>query len=399
MVNLIHAVDSLAKVFASLKNSIGNVIVGRVERSLDEYLEVSGNSKLIEAYGNGIAYVWSRLGGFNGTVGYIDSSSRTIGFNPSRIIVSGLVASVSGVLRLSPNPTGGWTTRFLGVKSIRQVLERIEEESLDFIAVKSPVGEYYDVDYKDDNIGDELRLELENHALEQLVRKGQVEVIVVDGPVYHTPQILFRGDWKNNKYARAFHKLLEYRVRVLKESSIPVIGFVKRVEYSRKLARCSEVREVFRERLGREPSPNTTDPLIVEYLAEELVRPQLMQPVVIGPLLLEYSKTPRGLEDVFPSKVYWYIARRTPRGYQVARIEVLREHWDKWKDTILGVLSLLIGSLSLRGVPAGLEVVDKASRKLTALLYMLLYQKLAGVISLAYDEYARVSEVYRELGE
>lgn len=399
MTSLVHAVDSLVRLFAGLRGFIGDIIVGRVERSLDEYIEVSGKSTPLVIEDDNLVREWNKSFSFNGIVGYIDSSSRNIGFNPSRFTVTGLALKAGSLFKLVPDIHGEWATCFLGVKSTIPVLERIEKENLGFIAVKNIVGEYYDVDYKDDNIGDELRLSLENNALKHLTTSDLVDVVVIDGPVYYTPQVLFHDNWKNNKYARAFHKLLEHRVKILRESKVPVVGFVKRVEYSHKLARCNEIKRLLQERLGKEPSPTIPDPLIIEYIVESHVRPPLMQPVIIGPLLLEYTKTPNGLENIFLSKVYWYIARRTPRGYQIARIEVLREHWDKWKNRVLGIIDTLIGSLSLRGVPVGIELVDKASRRLTALVYMLLYQRLSGVISLAYDEYAKVNEIYRELSE
>ena len=397
MSSLIQAVDSLARLFAGIRGSMGSIVVSRVERSLDEYVEATGVSRALES--PGIVGLWEGGRGFDGVVGYVDSSSRSIGFSQSRFTITGLAVSVNGLIEFSPNVSGVLATRFLGVKSVRPVLERVESSGLGFTVVKSVVGEYYDVDYKDDNIGDELRIELENRALEKLGGMGSVDVVVVDGPVYHAQQILFHDNWRENKYARAFYELLKDRVKVLANSGKPVVGFVKRVEYSRKLAKCDEVVEIIEKAMGRRPSPETTDPLIVEYLAETYVKPRLMQLVVIGPLLLEYKRKPRGLEELLVEKVYWYIARKTPRGYQIARIEVLRKHWDRWKNTILEALDLLLSSLSLRGVPVGLEIVDRASRRLTALLYMLLYQRLAGIISLAYDEYGKVNEVYRELVE
>ncbi len=394
--NIVDVVNSIAELVERIKFSLNSVIVHRVNRSLDEYVEVSGRSSVLE---DNPIRVQDNIGyGYKGVLGFLDSSSRGIGFNPMRFIVSGLAFNISGSIGFIPSITGEARTGFIGVKSIRQILEFIEENNPGFLVVKNIVGEYYDLEYKDDNIGDELRLNLENNGLQRIIENSNVDGVVIDGPLYYTPRILFYEGSIHGRYAEVFKKLFKYRIDMINKSYFPIIGFVKRVEYSRKLVRCNELLSLLGLR-GEHASSTITDPLLVEYIVEAMVKPPLMKPVILGPFLLRYTGKHGDLEHVLRDKVYWYIARKTPRGYQIARIEVLYDHWRKWSSEIESIINMLVSSLSLRGIPAGLEIVDKASRRLTALLYMLMYQRLSPIISLAYDEYAKITDVLRELKE
>ena len=392
MVWFIVFVDSLARLFSRVKDDLGSLLVSRSERSLDDYVEIMGKSYPVN---NEIIRYPDILNEIRYSIAYLDSSSRSIGFNIARLVITALAIYINGTIRSIPSPANmpEDTPPFIAVKSSENLLRKIESHK--YIAVKNVVGTYYDLDYKDDNIADELRMSLENYGL-RLLSHEEIDVVVIDGPIYQTPQIMLRAP--NNTYGRTFLKLVTERVNVVEGIDKPVIGFVKRVEYSRKLARCDEIREIIKRRLRREVGTDVADPLIVEYILEDIVRPPLMKLVIIGPLTLRYEVSNKDISKILREKVYWYIGRKTLTGYQIARIEVLRKHWDKHRNIIEDMIKHLVSTLSMRAVPLGIEVVDRASRKLTALIYIAIYQKLSNTLSLSYDEYSRVSEVYRELG-
>ena len=385
-------IRSLTDMLSSVRVGFEDLLVPRSDRSLQEYVEVSGVSRPLGGEVIGYADVASS-GALSIT--YIDSSSRSIGFNIARITMVALAVSTGGVVELIPSITNipEDAPPFIGVKSVEGLLRRIE--GLKYIAVRNILGNYYTLEYKDDNIGDELRLTIEDYGL-RIASSKRVDAVVVDGPVYHTPQVMFTR--YSSLYAKVFEKLLEERIKLLESIGRPVIGFVKRADYSRKLVRCDVIRDLIRKELGRELPEDVTDPLVVELILERIVRPQYMKPVLIGPLILSYHTDRRDLADLLKEKVYWYLGRKTPAGYQVARIEVLKSHWDMYREDVMEVIKHLVGELSMRGVPLGIEVVDRYSRKLTALTYVILYQNLSRILSLAYDEYMKVGEVYNELG-
>ncbi len=387
---LTSLLQELQAVFRKIREGLEDVIVEKAHRTLDEILDIRG---IVEVGGSSeellasLREVVENTGeiGFESSLVFIDSSSRSIGFNPLRVTISAVAVKTRRGLVVEPYNIVNW--RFIAVKSIRPVLERIEKTS-NIIRVRNPCGVYYDEEYKDDNIGDELRLDMENRALRELVPRDHV--VVLDGPVYPTPEVIFYSN--NNKYAKAFLELIKKRLEIIHSMNTLVLGFVKRTEYSRKLWRNNEVRRLIKDLTGKEIS-NVPDPVIVEYIVEKKVRPRIGEWWILGPFYVRYDS------KLLEPKAFYYIARRTIHGYNVYRVEVLEKDYSGMREVVEKIIAGLLENTSLRGIPLGIELVDKASRKTTAALYLLLREYLSGILSIAYDELGREADIMRELEE
>ena len=81
------------------------------------------------------------------------------------------------------------------------------------------------------------------------------------------------------------------------------------------------------------------------------------------------------------------------------RVEVLEKDYSGRREVVEKIIAGLLENTSLRGIPLGIELVDKASRRTTAALYLLLREYLSGILSIAYDELGREADIMRELEE
>jgi len=393
VVGINECLRELSNLIHSIKSRLGRVVVDRVNRSLLEYVDTSGTSKplssdFIEVHPLGNVSDYS--------LAYIDSSSRGLGTDIARIHVVSASALVNGLAVTVPDFSRDYVpqgTYLVGIKSSYEVLKSIEEARVSFIKVRDLVGNYYLPDYKDDDIGDELRQLIENYLISEVISSYTIDALVIDGPIYHLPTQALRS-----RYGDLFKELIKRRVSIVSNSDVPIVGFVKRVEFSRKLVRCREFRELLRVRLGRDLPLDTNDVLAMDLLMSNYSELPYLQPIVVGPMLYAYTSLPKELSNLPLTRVFWYVARRTPAGTQVARVEVLETHWRRWASVIEGVINYLLNSLTLRNVPLGIDVVDKLSKRLSGITYVLLLRSLSSVANLSYDEYDRLREVRRELG-
>ena len=383
----------VVSVLGGLKSRLPSLIVSRVSRGVEEEVDVYGRVSCLADVRDFVKCISG--GGFSRSFACLDSSSRSIGFHGFRVFFAGLaLLTPRGV---SIRPSNVVDVEFMALKSFENILVEIEKSGLD-VRVRSPIGEYYVEDYKDDNIGDELRLQIENIGLESIVGSGlsaNIDFILVDGPVYPTPPIMFLKSFQGSKYVRAFEKLIRERLNILARRECLAVGFVKRCGFSRKLYRDPVVREFFTEKFGSPPG-EIWDPVIVECIVEKyFAEYSSSYPILLlGPFKISY-----GL-DYMPDKVFWYVYVRMPRGNYVYRFEVLKEDADKYGlDVVEETISKLLRSSSVNGVPLGIEIVDRLSKRLTAAIYKEMYFRSRGVLSLMYDESNKIIEVLRELGE
>ncbi len=378
-----------------LKSRLGiTTHVEMINRSLLDYVELSGVSSPVRSDSpNELVRKWCGGGeGSDYVLSYIDSSSRSVGFDLVRIHVVAGASLVAGDLMYVPSIGGSNEVPFIAIKSVMEVLNHLERRLGGLVRVKDLVGNYYLPNYKDDDIGDELRVCVENYLLSRLVRREVNDAVVIDGPIYHLPTQAL-----NSKYGALFIELVKARVGEVVRSEVPVIGFVKRVEYSRKLIKCPLIREYIRSRLGRELPPDTNDAVVADYILMSLNEVPMLNPVIIGPLKHTYVNLPNEVKNMPLNRIYWYVVRRSVAGSQVARIEVLEEHWRRWGDLIEEVINQLLSTLTLRNVPLGIDVVDRVSKRLSGSMYLVVANEVGRVLNLSYDEYDRVSEVSREL--
>ena len=384
-------IDRVIQCLGVVKSRFPDFLVPVTERSLDEFIEGFGRVGML----GGSEFVRSLDRGVRGSFCFcsIDSSSRSIGFIGFRLFVCGL--SVFGPMGVVVVPgVGNVGACFLALKSFRDFLVSVEEANVG-VRVKSVVGEYYVEDYKDDNICDELRLELENYGLTNIVSRyvDLIDFVLVDGPVYPTPPVMFlKGS--DSRYVGAFRELIRRRVEIIKKLGRPVIGVVKRCEYSRKLCRVDRVVDYFRKVYSRDVGCSVEDPVIVELIARKTMGEEYYSGIVLGPFTVSYDL------DYMPPKVFWYICLNTPRGYSIFRVEVLKRHYERFGEDYIESLVMWVSSnISFRGIPVGIEIPDRYSRRLTAALYKEIVNRSYGLLNLTYDESNKYASVLRELEE
>ena len=321
----------------------------------------------------------------------VDSSSRSVGFRGLRLFVGAAVLTTPAGLSSVPGPAVD--APFVAAKSYSPVLVELESaaESAGLpVAVRSPAGYLYaeEEGYKDDNINDELRLSLEQRALEEAVSSG-ADYVLVDGPVVPTPPVLLSPSGES-KYREAFEELIlsaRGRARLVSSSPTPVLGLVKRCNASRKLARCREVAALL-ESLGYGASLSAPDSVVVDAIARAFYRERVSParaPIVMGPLEADYGGR-------LPAKVMWYVWAPSPAGPAVFRLEALREHADRLSGDVELAASLTIAESWPSGLPAKLMAVDRLARRLSRALYLRLAGELSPFLALTYDEAARLAE-------
>ncbi len=382
---------NVVSVLGGLKSRLPSFVVSRVGRGVEEEVDVYGCVSCLAGVGDFVKCVSS--GGFSFSFACLDSSSRSIGFHGFRVFFAGLALLTPGGVWVRPGNVVD--VEFMALKSFESILAEVEKLGLN-VKVRSPVGEYYGEEYKDDNIGDELRLQIENIGLEDIVGSSlsaNIDFILVDGPVYPTPPIMFLKSFQGSKYVRAFEKLIKDRLNVLSRRECLAIGFVKRCGFSRKLYKDPVVKEFFVKYYGGPPS-EVWDPIIVECIVEKYFaeRGFLCPMLLLGPFKISYGLS------YMPDKVFWYAYVRMPKGDYVYRFEVLKEDADKFGlDVIEEIISKLLRTSSVNGVPLGVEVVDRLGKRLTAAIYREMYFRSRGVLPLMYDESGKIVEVLREL--
>lgn len=331
----------------------------------------------------------------------MDSSSRSIYFRGIRFFISTVVISTpNGLVSL---PSTFVDKPFIAIKSYLNVLEELEKIIENYnlpILTKSPAGYFYVEDsrnpYKDDNINDELRLLLENFALD-IMTNYESDYVLVDGPVIPTPPILFLWDNKNSKYYEAFSKLLieeNGRVKKVRRFNVPVVGFVKRCDDSRKLIMCNEIKDEL-NKLGLNISHNAPDTVIVDLLASKFYKEKIKpgrRAIVLGPFEADYR-------SILPNKVFWYIWIPTLSGPIIYRFEVIKSHFEKYGDLIEDIIKSILFEVDYNGVPVKIRLVDYFARRLASSLYRRIAHELSTFLVLTYDERLRLAEIERELQE
>ena len=320
----------------------------------------------------------------------IDSSSRSLSFRGVRLFVSGAV--ISTPLGLFTIPKSMTKVPFVAIKSYSSVLAEIESLAKSIgvpLLVRSPAGYLYSEDegYKDDNINDELRLIIENYALTE-ARGEDVDYILLDGPVVPTPPLLLSPSGES-KYKEAFEKILfgrGGRVSISRNSNIPIIGVVKRCNESRKLIRCEKICEIL-ARMGYKTS-RAPDTVIVDLIASKYHKEKLApsrKSVVIGPLKAEYR-------NILPTKVFWYVWTPHHSGPTIYRLEVLKEHFEKF-SYVGEIITNIIHEACYDGLPVRIRLVDHFAKRLTTAIYRQLAWELSTFLTLTYDERMRLVDL------
>ncbi|AWR96122.1 nuclease NurA [Acidianus sulfidivorans JP7] len=287
---------------------------------------------------------------------YLDSSSRTLNVRGANIHIASLYANVNGTHEMIP---ANVIQPFIGVKASKDVLLSLES-SLPFVRVKNPNGYYYTEEYKDDNILDELRISLENYA----INKGNLTI--VDGPIYPGPYLPSVGE----PYRSAYVKL------ILERKVDKLVGIVKRLSMTRKLTRLKTDLSKIKIDL---PRINASDDVVMQYWGKD-------KEVFISPVLKE---------------LFFLDGNKTLTRYMVyvkVRDSVFRVESADLNLLCRGV-STALKDVSVRGIPTFIEIADKMSRKLSASALLLTFSLAKQFLGVNYDDWNRVNQANLELME
>ncbi|AWR95352.1 DNA double-strand break repair nuclease NurA [Acidianus brierleyi] len=288
--------------------------------------------------------------------GYLDSSSRIINVKGANIYIASLYANDSGRHVLIPLDA---SFPFLAIKANGTVIQKVKS-TMSVVRTENVNGVAYTPDYKDDNILDELRISLENYA----INNSNSDVMIVDGPIFPGPYIQMVGE----PYKSAFEKL------TLERKTDKIVGIVKRLNFTRKLSREEEISKKYPDLVK---SGVTDDVLVFEMGKgkDPYVTPIYKEEIEIG-----------GKKFV---RFMSYVKVRD----SVFRVE------SKDKELLCrGVETALLNS-SIRGIPTFIEVADKISRKLSASTFLLSFVYAKSLIGVNYDDWNRYKEATQDLGD
>ncbi len=134
------------------------------------------------------------------------------------------------------------------------------EETGEGVTTTSPLGTQYGYKYSPERIADEYRAWIENwvlsdpllQAAEKLVDQGYNPVILIDGPIYPTPQLIAKIHPAGDALS-LWRRIAEDRINIVRHyenMGIPVVGIVKRVDQSSLLTTQGTIRRLVKTRCG-----------------------------------------------------------------------------------------------------------------------------------------------------
>ncbi len=432
---IIDDIKNIAKEFK------GYTISSAPEANMDirEWISVEHGSipYSIEAKSDKIFYVASRREHPEETYGVLslDSSSRkALKFQTCNVAISSVSILLENKLLVEyPDFLSLPASKILVANNVpfvalqirarigTEILERLERTlATRPIRIRSFNNtDFYSFTYNYWQIPEELRLNIENAALEALcvLYDGLSEffdslIVMIDGPIYPTPRICFSDSPDLAKYRHAYENLIRERIRVihhLEKMGVGVLGIVKRLDYSYKLHRNQKILELLRAAMGTSTIKveKTSDEVVVNMLIAKMRRAgyltDLSFPIIIGGF--EFEIRDRAFHKLMnmtpPKKTLYYIA--TPKNpytidFNVFRVEFLNRTFDMYGDEIPGIV-LSRGISKTLGVPKPIHHADKVARLLSGKTYYYIGKKLARTIPMEYDSRIDLLEVMKELSE
>jgi len=275
---------TISRELSSIKNTLPQVIRNYEESTFGEEFSIVSLSEL----SNKFKEIEERQ---INEISSVDSSTRYLRDTTVGIVMTGMAifSSKKGLI-LAPYDK---EIRFLGISANKEVLTKIENIiNKKHIAITNYIGEYFDQNYRLDDVADELRLESENSAIDDM--NG---LIIMDGPIYPTPLELtnvfeFRNISRET-HRKAYASLVRDRLNKIKDKK--VIGIVKRLENSKKLYKLDEIQKI----LGK--LPPITDPEVLRLLYPKLCKGESI--CIIGPFMLSYQIDVDGILKDVPPKI------------------------------------------------------------------------------------------------
>ncbi|AWR94165.1 DNA double-strand break repair nuclease NurA [Acidianus brierleyi] len=352
---------TISREISSIKNTLPQVIRNYEESAFGEEFSIVSLSELSNKF-NEIEEKHVN------EISSVDSSTRYLRDTTVGIVMTGMATfSTKEGLILAPYDK---EIRFLGISANKDILTKIEDIiNTKHIAIRNYIGDYFDQDYRLDDVADELRLESENSAIDDM--NG---LIIMDGPIYPTPLELtnvfeFRN-MSRETHRKAYASLVRDRLNKIKDKE--VIGIVKRLENSKKLYKLDEIQKI----LGK--LPPITDPEVLRLLYHKLCKGESI--CILGPFMLSYQINVEGiLKDVPPKYAYYVIVKRIVGPSSFFRVESLNLN-------TLQYIKSIFSRISCRGIPTWIEIVDTASKKISSSLFIIGYEISSSFLDIIHDD-------------
>ncbi|TRM99731.1 hypothetical protein DJ527_08225 [Sulfolobus sp. F1] len=303
----------------------------------------------------------------------IDSSSRYLRDASINMVLVG-AASYSNVKGKKLGPYNVLTP-FLGISTYKDILVNFQNEA--GIRIKNFVNEYFGEDYKIDDMADELRVESENLMLKETINSH--DLVVLDGPLYHTPLELSTINLSNSSrysHQKAYAKLVEDRISLLKDN---IIGVVKRLENSYKLGKIEAI-----SRILNKDVKGQKDPDILKLIDLKLCKDKPY--CLVGPIKLTFSS--QIISNAPDRYVYYLIVKNLVGMTSFFRIESIRI------DALENYTPYIISRISERLIPTYIELADNLSKRVSSSLFILAYEIASRYLSIIHDDKL---EYYNEL--
>lgn len=283
---------------------------------------------------------------------YLDSSSRFLSYLGFRMYMSSVYINDKGEHISIPGLTE--TSQFIAIKSNVEALKMIEsnKELSNIVSVKNILGLYYDEDYKDDNILDEMRISLENYG----IKNAKSDTIFVDGPAIPGPYLPIVGE----PYRQVFEILIKDRSPYFNR----IVGVVKRLDISYKLSRIESIKKA----LGGKRLPDN-HVMTLMFPDNEIHITDILS------------------EDWAGYKRYMVYVKYRDYVYRVESTN---------KDLLCKGVATAIARAGVRGIPDFIEIADRMARKLSASTYIIGYLFGKEKLGVTYDETNKFNEVLKE---
>ncbi|MCE4606876.1 MAG: DNA double-strand break repair nuclease NurA [Desulfurococcales archaeon] len=265
----------------------------------------------------------------------------------------------------------------------------------------NPLGTSYGFKYSPDRIADEYRAWIENwmlsdpihQAARKLEETGYKPIILLDGPLYQTPQLIAKMH-VTREASSIWKRIVEDRINLIKtyeDQGIPVIGIVKRVEQSTILSQSQNYYKLVKAHCGVDLSyysPPGDQALI--HLLLTLVKCRYRQSEMMRTPLMEYQ--PGGY--VLP-KLFTYIVippsiwSNRVSSYRLYRIEFTHRTRSILSESMLTPQQVVYLETVKHGlpIPFSIKLSDKRAGMLAQVLRNKLRRMLSGMnVPFTYDE-------------
>ena len=269
------------------------------------------------------------------------------------------------------------------------------------VTTYNPLGTPYGFKYSPERIADEYRAWIENwmlsdpvhQATRKLEETGYKPVILLDGPLYQTPQLIAKMH-VTGEASSIWKRIVEDRINLIQtyeEEGIPVIGVVKRVEQSTILSHSQHYSKLVKAHCGVDLShysPPGDQALI--HLLLSLGKCRYRQSEMMRTPLLEYKPGGYGLPKLFtyiviPPSIW----SRRVSNYRVYRIEFTRKTRRILRDNRLTPYQIIYLETVRHGlsIPFSIKLSDRRAGMIAQALRNKLKQMLSGMnVPFTYDE-------------